>query len=249
MENRVHGNSINNHAFTYRSTQWPSQRSQPAAKVSPFSTSNIIAASINNAPRLERIQAATELLSEAFNDDPTVNYILDSVNPNQRDTYLPSFFRAVLTVAAANGATFDEIGGWKSCGVICPPGSAVDRIGPSLYPMVISVAWSIGFRGCQASPHFQPHSYLPRHPLTLRPNSDYSLRWRVRRKPARRKRCARARSISMSFSWGLWRRGAGKDCAPQSFGTIKREPRRSKRLYIWRRRQSIAGVFMRGWGL
>lgn len=168
MENRVHGNSINNHAFTYRSTQCPSQRSQQAAKVSPFSTPNIIAASTNNAPRLERIQAATELLSEAFNDNPTVNYILDSVNPNQRDTYLPSFFRAVLTVAAANGATFDEIGGWKSCGVICPPGSAVDWIGPSLYPMVISVAWSIGFRGCQASPHFQPHSYLPRHPLTLR---------------------------------------------------------------------------------
>lgn len=103
-------------------------------------------------PTTERIQAATDLLSDAFKTDPTITYLLSSLTPNQRAAYRPIFFRAILTAAASNNASFDELKDWQSCGVILPPGSAADKLAPSLYPTLISVLWSIGLGGCQASP-------------------------------------------------------------------------------------------------
>lgn len=125
----------------------------------------------------ERIQAATDLLSEAFRTDPTITYLLSSLNPEQRATYRPVFFHAILTAAAANNATFDETGGWKSCGVRVPPGSAVDRLGPSLYPTFLSVAWSIGLGGCRASPCHVPLVVIPAD--TIRSRSECSGKWRL----------------------------------------------------------------------
>ena len=98
----------------------------------------------------ERVPEATDLLSQAFKADPTITYLLSSLTAEQRELYRPTFFRAILSAAAMNDASFDEINGWKSCGVIVPPGCQVDSLGTLLPAGFLSVVWSIGFGGCQA---------------------------------------------------------------------------------------------------
>ena len=132
---------------------WPRYKSQPVAKLSTGfpSIQHHKASSKPITNNTSTIRVSPCRHSEAFPADPTITYLLFFPTPNQRLAYCPIIFRVTVTTAAANNAIFDERHGWKSCGVMFPLSSAVDRLGPSLYPIFISVAWSIEIRGCQAS--------------------------------------------------------------------------------------------------
>jgi len=94
------------------------------------------------------VQAATEHLSKLFEDDPCITYVLCSMTREQRLAYLPAYFDVLLTAAAMNNATFEEINDWGSCAVMMPPGSRVDNPFTILQSGFISVLWNIGVGGC-----------------------------------------------------------------------------------------------------
>lgn len=98
----------------------------------------------------ERVQNATEVLSKAFEVDPTITYLLNSMSKEQRLACLPQCFSALLTAAALNHASLDEAGDWKSCGVLVPPGCKIDNPLTLLPAGLLSVLWTIGLGGCQA---------------------------------------------------------------------------------------------------
>lgn len=81
--------------------------------------------------------------------DPTITYLLSSLTAEKRDAYRPKFFHAILAAAGMNGASFDEADGWKSCGVLMPPGSRIDQLSTAILAGFVSVLWSIGLGGCQ----------------------------------------------------------------------------------------------------
>ena len=66
-----------------------------------------------------------------------------------RLAYLPKYFDGLLTAAAMNNAIFDETEGWKSCGVLMPPGCRVDNPLTMLPAGFIPMLWNIGVGGCQ----------------------------------------------------------------------------------------------------
>ena len=66
----------------------------------------------------------------------------------QRLAYLPAYFDVLLTAAAMNHATFEEIDNWASCGVMMPPGYRVDNPFTLLQSGFISVLWQCGIGGC-----------------------------------------------------------------------------------------------------
>lgn len=75
--------------------------------------------------------------------------MLCSMNPEARLAYLPKYFDALLTAAAMNQASFDEIDDWKACGVLMPPGCRVDNPFTIIQAGFIPMLWNIGIRGCQ----------------------------------------------------------------------------------------------------
>lgn len=97
----------------------------------------------------ERVKDCARVLTSAFTDDPTITWILNSMSREERIAYLPKFFTAVCAAGALNGGTFEEIGDWKSCGILLPPGSDVGNLATLLPAGLPSVFWSIGFQGCK----------------------------------------------------------------------------------------------------
>jgi hypothetical protein len=95
------------------------------------------------------------LLSDAFETTPTITYLLSSLTLEQRNAYRPKFFSAILTAAALNGAIFAEANGWKSCGVLIPPGKKVVNLSTLLPSGFLSVMWSIGLGGCYVRETFR----------------------------------------------------------------------------------------------
>jgi hypothetical protein len=73
------------------------------------------------------------------------------MTPEARLAYLPKYFDALLTAAAMNNATFDEVDGWKACGVFMPPGCRVDNPWTILQAGFIPMLWNIGVGGCRVS--------------------------------------------------------------------------------------------------
>jgi hypothetical protein len=97
----------------------------------------------------ERVPDATKLLSSVFETDPVITYMLCSMTPETRLAYLPKYFNALLTAAAMNQASFDEIDDWKACGVLMSPGHRVDNPFTIIQAGFLPMLWNIGVRGCQ----------------------------------------------------------------------------------------------------
>jgi len=93
----------------------------------------------------ENINAAAQLISDAFKYDPTTTYLLSALPPAQRDAYRPKFFTTIFTAAAANHATFEEAENWLSCGVILPPGRKYDNVRSLVPAGFLSALWTIGW--------------------------------------------------------------------------------------------------------
>jgi hypothetical protein len=72
------------------------------------------------------------------------------MSKEQRLAYLPKYFSALLTAAALSHASFEEVGDWKSCGVLVPPSCKIDNPFTLLPAGFLSVLWTIGIGGCQA---------------------------------------------------------------------------------------------------
>ena len=95
---------------------------------------------------VEFLPVATGLLAEAFKKDPTITCILSGLG-EKAESYRPHFFHSILTSAALNGAVFNGIGDWKSCGVLMPPGCRMDSIGTWLRANLFGMLWTVGFQG------------------------------------------------------------------------------------------------------
>jgi hypothetical protein len=78
-----------------------------------------------------------------------ITYLLHTLPLAKRASYLPNYFAALLKAAALNGGTFEEVGDWKSCGVLIPPGSRVDNFWTLLPAGFLGVAWTLGVGGCK----------------------------------------------------------------------------------------------------
>ncbi|MCJ1228885.1 hypothetical protein MMC12_005549 [Toensbergia leucococca] len=103
---------------------------------------------------LERVEAATALLSEAFADDPTIVYLLSLPTKAHQLAYTPTYFHTLLTAAALNNASIDEVDDWKSCGIMMPPDSSITNpltLIPAGFPSVI---WTLGLGGLQVTRQF-----------------------------------------------------------------------------------------------
>ena len=99
----------------------------------------------------ERIDQAAELLSDAFRTDPLITYFLGALSKQKRLAYLPAYFTALLTAAALNGATFEEVHEWASCAVLVPPGHKIDNWMTVLPAGFMGVLWNLGVTGCLVS--------------------------------------------------------------------------------------------------
>ena len=80
--------------------------------------------------------------------------MLSSMGHEARLAYLPKYFDSLLTAAAMNNAVFHEVGGWRGCGVLMPPGYRVDNIWTMLPAGFIPMLWKIGIGGCQVGGFF-----------------------------------------------------------------------------------------------
>ena len=74
----------------------------------------------------------------------------------QRISYLPRFFHTLLTAAAMNNASLDEVDDWWSCGVLLPPGRRFDNPLTALPADLLAVLWNVGIGGCLASDNLSP---------------------------------------------------------------------------------------------
>ena len=99
----------------------------------------------------ERVGQAAELLSGVFDTDPLITYFLGTLSKEKRLAYLPAYFRALLTAAALNGATFEEVDDWASCAVLMPPGRKIDNWVTLLPAGLMGVLWNLGTTGCLVS--------------------------------------------------------------------------------------------------
>jgi hypothetical protein len=102
-------------------------------------------------PSTERVPAAVTLLSKAFETDPVITYFLSSLNPDQRLGYIAAYFRSLLTAAALNGASFDEVGDWSCCAVWVPPGRHVDNPLTLFQSGLLGMLWKLGLGACWVS--------------------------------------------------------------------------------------------------
>lgn len=64
--------------------------------------------------------------------DATMTWITCSLPEEERLAYLPAYFEILLTAAAINHASIEEIGDWKSCGVMIPPGEKLNGGGAKM---------------------------------------------------------------------------------------------------------------------
>lgn len=92
---------------------------------------------------------ASEVLGQAFADDPILAYLLCSMSCEERLSYLPRYFKGLVTQATMNHAIIKEASGWKSCAVIVPPESRVYNPLTMIPAGFIPMLWKIGIGGCQ----------------------------------------------------------------------------------------------------
>jgi hypothetical protein len=102
---------------------------------------------------LERVNPAADVLSEAFDKDPVVAYLI-SLPLEARLAYLPSYFVTMLTAAGLSDAIIAETGNWASCAVLVPPGKSVDNFWTVIPAGIFRVLWRIGMRGCRVGETF-----------------------------------------------------------------------------------------------
>ncbi len=98
---------------------------------------------------IELVSHATKVLSEAFEDDPTMAYTLPTMSREQRVAFLPRYFESLLTSAATNNASIDGIADWQSCGILMPPGCHYDGAWSMLQAGFFPVLWAAGLEGCR----------------------------------------------------------------------------------------------------
>jgi len=83
-------------------------------------------------------------LSKAFENDFTLRYIFSHMNEEEKNAYLPEYFRGLLTAAALNNGTFSFLDNDNCCGVLMPPGSKVDNPMTLIPAGFVSMVWKIG---------------------------------------------------------------------------------------------------------
>jgi hypothetical protein len=95
------------------------------------------------------VQNVSKLLGKVFEKDPVITYMLQSLSPEERLAYMPTYFNSLFTAAASNRATFLEANDWSSCVVLMPPGAKVDNPLTLIPSGLLGVFWMIGIAGCR----------------------------------------------------------------------------------------------------
>jgi ribosomal protein S18 acetylase RimI-like enzyme len=83
-------------------------------------------------------------LSKAFENDFTLRYIFSHMSEEEKNAYLPDYFRGLLTAAALNNGTFSFLDNDNCCGVLMPPGSKVDNPMTLIPAGFMGMVWKIG---------------------------------------------------------------------------------------------------------
>ena len=90
------------------------------------------------------VAQAMSVLAPAFEQNPVIAYMLNSMTPEQCFAYLPRYFDCIL-----NGATTTPVSDWQSCRVNLPPGAEIDNPLTLLPAGLLRVLWSLGVSGCR----------------------------------------------------------------------------------------------------
>lgn len=115
-------------------------------QIYPFRTPPKIPLSRINTSLIVNRASTTSSCSHGRN---THQWSSDNLPPPQHEprkaNSLPQYFRALLTGAALNDATFSEINGFKSCLVVMPPGKRMDNpwtmVQAGLFQKMANVGW------------------------------------------------------------------------------------------------------------
>ena len=86
-----------------------------------------------------------------FETDPVINFMLCSMSEEERLAYLPDFFKALLTAAALNDASFEEVSSWECSGVMMKPGRRADTWYTLIPAGMIGMIWTLGLGGVRVS--------------------------------------------------------------------------------------------------
>ncbi|KAH8646380.1 hypothetical protein BGZ60DRAFT_424488 [Tricladium varicosporioides] len=96
----------------------------------------------------EYITRGAVLLSAAFLPDATITYLLSSLSTKEaREAYHAQLFHVFLKAAVLNGGSIDEVDGWKSCGVLLPPGCDIGNPFKVVQAGFLGVMWTLGLGG------------------------------------------------------------------------------------------------------
>ncbi|KAJ6447289.1 Dimeric alpha-beta barrel [Purpureocillium lavendulum] len=95
------------------------------------------------------VPQAVSVLAPVFEDDPAIAYVLNALPREERLSYLPAYFTALLTAAALNRAVIYEAASWKCTSVVMPPGEDVGNPWTLIPAGLVGLLRRIGFGGCK----------------------------------------------------------------------------------------------------
>ncbi|KAI9373494.1 hypothetical protein BJX61DRAFT_533073 [Aspergillus egyptiacus] len=101
--------------------------------------------------RWEYLEPASNLFAHAFDSDPILRYLLCNLSDEDYVIYLRPYWKGLCRAALLNGGVISEVDGWKSAGIMLPPGKSVDNpwmIVPAALGFV-KVLWRMGISGCE----------------------------------------------------------------------------------------------------
>jgi hypothetical protein len=95
------------------------------------------------------VYPAATLLAQSFTQDKLVNFILP---PLSIPSLLSKYFTTLLKGATLCEGIIAEVGDWKACGVLVPPGCRISglRMGVSSGYLRMML-WEVGWKGCRVS--------------------------------------------------------------------------------------------------
>ncbi|KAL3477647.1 hypothetical protein BJX99DRAFT_225870 [Aspergillus californicus] len=97
----------------------------------------------------DHLAPAYSLLSHVFDHDPVLRYIFCDVSDEDFLRCLRPFWRGLFRTALLNGGVIYQVDGWKTAGVLLPPGKSVDNLWmmvPAAFGFT-GVFWRIGIYG------------------------------------------------------------------------------------------------------
>lgn len=92
----------------------------------------------------ERVGRTIQVLTPAFRGDPVYTWLLHTSDSQKHEEMLPRLFRGFFTQCALNNGIFIEVGDFGCCGLLMPPGAAVENPWTMLQAQILTELWTDG---------------------------------------------------------------------------------------------------------